>query len=309
MKALYYDNGLKYVEDYPRPTPARDESLVQIILSAICNTDKEILRGYRPDFKGVLGHEFVGRVVESEDPNLLGKRVVGEINENCGQCLYCKTARPTHCSSRKVVGISGKDGSFSEFLSMKNHLLHIVPEELSSEKAIFTEPLAAALEIKEEFHIKPSTKVGIIGDGRLAFMIAQVVYLSGADLTIIGKHEDKLKLFSAFGKTTTNPEETYELVIDATGSPSGILTAQKLVRSKGTIAIKTTYAGKVEINMSDFVVNEITVKGSRCGPFQPALNLLNLGLIQFPDIDLYELKDFEKAFQSRSFKSGFRISD
>ncbi len=309
MKALYYDNGLKYVEDYPRPTPARDESLVQIILSAICNTDKEILRGYRPDFKGVLGHEFVGRVVESEDPNLLGKRVVGEINENCGQCLYCKTARPTHCSSRKVVGISGKDGSFSEFLSMKNHLLHIVPEELSSEKAIFTEPLAAALEIKEEFHIKPSTKVGIIGDGRLAFMIAQVVYLSGADLTIIGKHEDKLKLFSAFGKTTTNPEETYELVIDATGSPSGILTAQKLVRSKGTIVIKTTYAGKVEINMSDFVVNEITVKGSRCGPFQPALNLLNLGLIQFPDIDLYELKDFEKAFQSRSFKSGFRISD
>lgn len=309
MKALSFDKELKYVENYPKPEVGPGESLVQIIITAICNTDKEILKGYRPDFKGVLGHEFVGRVVQSDNSDLIGKRVVGEINENCGECLYCKTGRPSHCTSRKVVGISGKDGSFAEYLLIKTHLLHVVPEELSSENAIFTEPLAAALEIKEQFHIKPSTKVGIIGDGRLAFMIAQVVYLTGADLTIIGKHEEKLDLFKAFGKVTTETEETFELVIDASGSPTGILTAQKLVRSRGTIVIKTTYTGKVEINMSDFVVNEVSIKGSRCGPFEPALNLLKLGLIKFPPIDLYSLKDYEKAFQSKSFKSGFKLSD
>lgn len=307
MKALYYDKSLQYMEDYPKPRPGSGESLVQIIISAVCNTDKEILKGYRPDFKGILGHEFVGRVLESDEPSLIGQRVVGEINENCGYCIYCKTGRPTHCENRKVVGISGKDGTFAQYIIMKNHLLHIVPEEVTSEVAIFTEPLAAAIEILEQVHIKPSTKIGIIGDGRLAYMISQVISLTGADLTIIGRHEEKLNLFRPFAKTTTKTEESYEIVIDASGSPTGILTAQKIVRKKGTIVIKTTYAGKVEIDMSDFVVNEITVKGSRCGPFEPALQLLKLGLINFPPIDLYELKDYEKAFKSKEFKVGFRF--
>lgn len=309
MKALYYDKYLQYIDNYPKPSIEEDESLVEIIMSAICNTDKEILKGYRPDFKGVLGHEFVGRVLESDKVDLIGKRVVGEINENCGECIYCKTGRPTHCSSRKVVGISGKDGCFAQYLVMKTSLLHLVPKNLPSEKAIFTEPLAAALEILEQVHIKPSTSIGIIGDGRLAYMIAQVIYLSGADLTIIGKYEEKLDLFTDFGKVTIKPEESYEIVIDASGSPSGILTAQNIVRKKGTIVMKTTYAGKIDINMSDFVVNEITIKGSRCGPFEPALNLLKLGLIKFPEIDLYALEDYERAFESRAFKSGFRITD
>ena len=307
MKALYYDGGLQYVEDYPKPVIGKGESLVKIILSSICNTDKEILKGYRPDFKGILGHEFVGTVVQSDDPGLMNKRVVGEINENCGECLYCTTGRPTHCSSRKVVGISGKDGSFAEYLAMKNHLLHIVPDGLASEVAIFTEPLAAALEIKEQVHIKPSTSIGIIGDGRLAYMIAQVMYLTGANLTVIGKHEEKLELFKNFGAVTTKLNDTYEIVIDASGSPTGILTAQKIVRSKGIIVIKTTYAGKVEINMSDFVVNEVTIKGSRCGPFEPALKLLSAGLISFPEIQLFHFEDFEEAFKSRAFKVGFRL--
>lgn len=127
MKALYYDNGLKYMEDYPKPSPGPGESLVQIIISAICNTDKEILKGYRPDFKGILGHEFVGKVVETDKASLLGKRVVGEINENCGHCLYCKTGRPSHCENRRVIGISGKDGTFADFITIKNEFLHIVP--------------------------------------------------------------------------------------------------------------------------------------------------------------------------------------
>ncbi len=307
MKALYYDKNLQYMEDYPMPTLGSEESLVEVIISSICNTDKEILKGYRPDFKGILGHEFVGKVVESNDPSLVGKRVVGEINESCGQCIYCKTGRPTHCISRKVIGISGKDGCFAQYLNIRTDMLHIVADEIPSEVAIFTEPLAAAIEIMEQVHIKPSTKVAIIGDGRLAYMIAQVVHLTGADLTIIGRHEEKLELFASFANVTTKTDESYEVVIDASGSPSGILTAQKIVRKKGTIVIKTTYAGKVEINMSDFVVNEITIKGSRCGPFEPALQLLKLGLIKFPSIDLYELKDYEKAFESRVFKVGFKL--
>lgn len=308
MKALFYDKGLRYLEDYPKPTIGLGESLINIIISSICNTDKEILKGYRPDFKGVLGHEFVGEVVESSNPDLIGKRVVGEINEYCGECLYCTTGRPTHCASRKVLGISGKDGSFAEYLSMRTDLLHIVPEELPSEVAIFTEPLAAALEIIEQVHIKPSTNVAIVGDGRLAFMIAQVISLTGADLTIVGRHDEKLKLFAPFANVTTKTDGSYEVVIDASGSPSGILTAQKIVRKKGVIVIKTTYAGKVQIDMSNFVVNEVTIKGSRCGPFEPALQLLKLGLIKLPQIELYELKDYKEAFESNAFKAGFRLS-
>ena len=307
MKALYYDKEAKYLEDYSKPVPSAKESLIQIQISAICNTDKEILRGYKPDFKGVLGHEFVGIVVESNDKMLIGKRVVGELNEGCGQCIYCKTGRQNHCTNRKVIGIANKDGCFAEYMTIATELIHVIPDEIPSEIAIFTEPLAAALEIMEEVHIKPSQSVAVLGDGRLAYMIAQAVSLTGADLTVIGRHEDKLNAFRAFAKTTTDPVDTYEVVIDATGSPSGILTAQNLVRKKGTIVIKSTYAGKVEINMSNFVVNEITIKGSRCGPFEPALELLKRGLVKLPPIEIYELKDYESALNAKAFKAGFKF--
>lgn len=308
MEALYYDSELIYTKDYKKPVAKDNESLIKVLISSICNTDKEVLKGYRPNFKGILGHEFVGEVVESNYKNLIGRRVVGEINENCGECIYCKTKRPTHCTKRKVMGISGKNGCFAEYMVVRTDLLHQIPEEIPSEIAVFTEPLAAALEILEQVHIQPSTNVAVVGDGRLAFMIAQVISLTGADLTVVGKHEEKLAAFVPFSKITTGTEETFEVVIDATGSPSGLLTAQRLVRSKGTIVIKSTYAGELEINMSDFVVNEITIKGSRCGPFEPALKLLKQRLIHFPDIELYDLKDYEKAFLSPAFKVGFRIS-
>lgn len=305
MKALYYDKEVKYLEDYKKPVPGPKESLVKILICAICNTDKEILRGYKPDFKGVLGHEFVGTVIESDDKLLIGKRVVGALNAGCGECIYCKTGRQNHCINRKVIGIANKDGCFAEYMTISTELLHVVPEKIKTEIAVFTEPLAAALEIMEQVHLKPSQNVAVLGDGRLSYMIAQTVSLTGADLTVIGRHEEKLINFNMFAKTTTNPQDTYEVVIDATGSPSGILTAQKLVRKKGTIVIKSTYAGKVEINMSDFVVNEITIKGSRCGPFEPALQLLERELIVLPAIELYNLKDYEKALHSTAFKAGF----
>ena len=309
MKALYFD-GLSpvYLEDYEKPVPAPGHSLIRVLLSAICNTDREVIAGYRPDFRGVLGHEFVGVVEASDDENLIGKRVVGELNEGCGECLYCKSGREKHCLTRKVIGMEGLDGTFEEYFILANHLIHPVPDELPTEQAIYVEPLAAALEIPNQLHIKPEDNVAVIGDGRLALMIAQVVSLTGADLTVIGRHPEKWDYFRKVAKTKTAAElngETFEIVIDATGSPSGIELAKNIVRKKGTIVIKSTYAGTTNIDLSYFVVNEITIMGSRCGPFPPALTLLNKGLVNLPPIELWKLNDYEKAFASRAFKVGF----
>lgn len=310
MKALYFD-GKKpvYTENYKKPVPDPGHSLIKVLVSAVCNTDREVIRGYRPDFRGVLGHEFVGIVEASDEESLVGRRVVGELNEGCGDCIYCRSGREKHCVTRKVIGMEGLDGTFAEYFVLANHLLHVVPDSLSAEKAIYTEPLAAALEIPNQIHLRPEMNVAVIGDGRLALMVAQAVSLYGVDLTIIGKHSNKLKLFESLGKTIHEEGNTYEVVIDATGSPSGMELAQRIVRKKGTIVLKSTYAGTLQMDLSYFVVNEITIVGSRCGPFEPALNLLSRGLVKLPEIELWDLKDYEKAFVSRAFKSGFRFSE
>ncbi|MBE5955593.1 MAG: alcohol dehydrogenase [Lachnospiraceae bacterium] len=309
MKALYFDGSKPvYLEDYEKPVPTPGHSLIRVLLSAICNTDREVIAGYRPDFRGVLGHEFVGVVEASDDVNLIGRRVVGELNEGCGECLYCRTGREKHCLTRKVIGMEGLDGTFEEYFVLANHLIHPVPDELPTEQAIYVEPLAAALEIPNQLHIKPEDNVAVIGDGRLALMIAQVVSLTGADLTVIGRHPEKWDYFKKAAKTKTEKDlgdETFEIVIDATGSPSGIELAKNIVRKKGTIVIKSTYAGTTNIDLSYFVVNEITIMGSRCGPFPPALTLLDKGLVNLPPIELWDVKDYDKAFSSRAFKVGF----
>ncbi len=308
MKALYFNGESPvYMEDYPKPTITKGHSLIRVLMSAICNTDREVIRGYRPNFTGVLGHEFVGIVEDSDDEYLIGKRVVGELNEGCGDCIYCRTGREKHCVTRKVIGMEGLDGTFAEYFVLANHLIHVVPDALPTKKAIYVEPLAAALEIPNQVHLRPEYNVAIIGDGRLALMIAQVVSLYGVDLTIIGKHRDKLKLFEHLAKTEHIEGDTYEIVIDATGSPSGIELAKRIVRKRGTIVLKSTYAGTTNIDLSYFVVNEITMVGSRCGPFEPALNLLHRGMVKLPEIELFELKDYEKAFSSRAFKTGFQF--
>lgn len=308
MKALYFDGqNAVYREDYAKPEPGPGESLIRILMGAVCNTDKEVLKGYKPDFAGVMGHEFVGIVEQSQDRRLLNKKVVGELNEGCGTCLYCKSGREKHCETRKVIGLEKKDGCFAQYMTLANHLIHVVPEGLSADMAIYTEPLAAALEIPTMVHIHPDKNIAIIGDGRLALMIAQVLSLSGADLTVIGKHPQKLEKFTPYAKTTFEATGSYEVVVEASGSPQGILLAQRLVRKQGTIVVKSTYAGTVTLDMSYFVVNEIAVVGSRCGPFEPALNLLQKGLIALPPIELYELRDYEKAFASTAFKAGFRL--
>lgn len=306
MKGIYF-NGTDavYREDLPIPVRGEKESLVKILLCAVCNTDKEVRKGYRPDFRGVLGHEFVGEVVESSDDNLVGKKVVGELNAACGECIYCKTGRPSHCNERRVLGMKNKDGAFAEYMTIDTNLLHVVPEELPTEIAIFTEPLAAAFEILTQVHISPSKNAAVLGDGRLALFVAQVLAQTGIDLTVIGKHEEKLELFKSFAKVTTEGEpEGYEYVAECTGSPSGLQKALELVRKKGTIMLKSTYAGTTDVNMSMVAVNEITIVGSRCGPFEPALKMLKEGKITLPTIEIFKGKDFEKAFDSKAFKAG-----
>lgn len=306
MQGLFFKDGKATIKDeLPIPEPQAHESLIRISLSAICNTDREIMKGYKPDFSGILGHEFVGVVEKSNDPVLIGKRVVGEINEGCGECVYCKTGREKHCENRKCIGIARQDGCFAPYMTIATRSLHVVPENVPDEHAVFAEPLAAALEIPDSVHIRPSEEICVIGDGRLSYLIAQVLALTGAEITVLGKHEDKLRRFESFAKTATSCDRRFEMVVDAAGSPSGIENAMRLVRSRGTIVLKSTYAGNTETNLSAVVVNEVKIIGSRCGPFEPALRLLSRGLLELPPIELHSLIDWEKAFFSHAFKVGF----
>lgn len=313
MKGIYFDGKRAvYREDLPVPEPTETESLLRIIYAGVCSTDREVRKGYRPDFSGIMGHEFVGIVEQSPDPAWVGKRVVGEMNAGCGKCIYCRTGREKHCLERRVLGMNRKDGCFAEYMTLETHLLHEIPDSLSMKEALLTEPLAAALEIPSQVHINPDIEIAIIGDGRLAYLIASVLHLYGAGLTILGKHVEKLENFKRFGKIRTAEEAdkegvTFEVVVEASGAPSGLNLASRLVRKQGTIVLKSTYAGTANVDMSYFVVNEITIKGSRCGPFEPALRLLKKGLIELPPVEFYELKNWEDAFSSRSFKPGFAI--
>lgn len=323
MKAIIF-NGKEacFSGDMPLPIRGNGESLIKITLAAVCTTDKEVLKGYRPDFQGVMGHEFTGVVVESDNAKLVGKRVVGEINEVCHECLYCRTGREHHCINRKTPGLS-RDGCFAEYMVLKDENLHVIPDELPDEVAIYTEPLAAAYEIMEQIKFERGTPACVVGDGRLALCVAEVLHQHGADLTVIGKHPEKLQLFEPYAKTELldevtmtidDPEgthsqiEPYEIVVEATGSASGMELALKLVRSMGTIVLKSTYSGGADLDLSTIPVRELTVVGSRCGPFEKALDGLASKAIKLPEIDLYDLEDYEKAFQSRKFKSGFRIA-
>ena len=306
MQGLYYDGkNAIYKEDLDVPVADEGRSLIRILISAVCSTDKEILKGYRPNFSGIMGHEFVGVVEQSDDSSLIGKRVVGEINEVCHKCLYCLTGREHHCANRTTPGLS-KDGCFAEYMILKTENLHVVPDNLPTEVAVYTEPLAAAFEIPEQIKITKGMSVGVLGDGRLALCIANVMHYVGADVTVIGKHTDKLKNFDKIAKTTMeHDKEAYEVVVEATGKPEGIEIALGLVRKKGIIVLKSAYADNAIINLSLIPVNEITVVGSRCGPFEPALEALSKGDIVLPPIEKFELRDYEKAFNSHAFKAGF----
>jgi alcohol dehydrogenase len=282
MRALAYDGQLRLVEDYPRPEPLPEEALVRVKLAGICNTDLEIVHGYM-GFQGVLGHEFVGVVEECVGKSLVGQRVVGEINCYCGECPTCLAGAPTHCPHRTTLGIWGRDGAFADYLSLPVANLHIVPEAVSDEAAVFVEPLAAALEILEQIQVKPTDRVVVLGDGKLGLLVAQVLGLTGCDLVVGGRHEEKLTILQRRGidarLANELPTEKADVVVDCTGHPRGFAAARGLVKPRGTLVLKSTFHGDVEVNLSMLVVDEITLIGSRCGPFAPALHLLERGLV------------------------------
>nr|VFJ89269.1 MAG: alcohol dehydrogenase [Candidatus Kentron sp. LFY] len=307
MRALFFDGTLRFDRNFPMPSPRPDEALIRTRLAGICNTDVEILRGYK-GFGGVLGHEFVGEVVRADSaPALVGQRVVGEINCYCGRCPTCRRGDFRHCPHRTVLGIRGRDGTMADFFTLPTRLLHRVPDSLTDEQAVFVEPLAAACEILEQVHIEPSHRVVVLGDGKLGLLIAQVLHTTGCDLSLVGRHPRKLAR-AASGIATrlaTDPADPIgpdaDIVIEATGSTTGLGAARSLVRPGGTLVLKSTFHGEVPFDPSSIVVDEITLIGSRCGPFAPALDLLNQGSIQVePLIDgRFPLDDglvaFEKA--------------
>lgn len=283
MKALLYDGEVRFLSDYPRPQPPPGEALIRVSLAGICNTDLEIVQGYL-GFQGVLGHEFVGIVEEAEDEGWLEKRVVGEINCYCGECSFCRKGLFTHCPERTTLGIWGRDGAFAEYLTLPLANLHPVPEEIPDEDAVFLEPLAAALEIVEQVQVKPTDRVVVLGDGKLGLLVAQALALQGCDLLALGHHTHKLEILRRLGIATHLGESplkrSADIVVDCTGSPEGFAQTLALLRPRGTLVLKSTYHGQAEVDLSHLVIDEVTLVGSRCGPFAPALELLRRGVVE-----------------------------
>jgi len=283
MDALLFDGALRLADDHPLPRVQRGEALIRTTLAGICNTDVEITRGYM-GFRGVLGHEFVGVVEQADDRAWVGKRVVGEINAACRECAACRRGDESHCPNRTTLGIDRRDGAMAEFFTLPTSCLHEVPARVSNEAAVFVEPLAAAVEIVEHSHVRPSDRVAVVGDGKLGAMIVQVLRLTGCELALVGRHPERWGLFQRQGvrclHTDDLPDERFDVVVDCTGQPAGLATARRLVRPRGRLILKSTFAAPSNLNLSALVVDEIQLIGSRCGPFAPALRLLERGLVE-----------------------------
>ena len=310
MKALVFDGSLK-IQETPIPQPKEHEALIKILFSSICNTDLEIIKGYM-GFTGILGHEFVGEVV-NRSSDFYGKTVVGEINCPCGTCYLCKTGRKTHCPNRTVLGIQGHPGVFAGYIVLPEENLKIVPGNLPLTSAVFTEPLAAAIEIFEQVQIKPSQHVFIFGAGKLGLLISQVFRLNGCDYTTFDTHGPKIKKAIETGihakeLSALGESEKAEICIDCTGNPAGINLALAHLYPRGKLILKTTVAQSEKIDLNQIVIHEFELIGSRCGVFEPALHLLSQGLVNpqplitaiFPFDDI--LQAFHTAMQPDSLK-------
>jgi len=319
MRALWLENQtLTYRTDLPQPTPGPRQALVQVRLAGICSTDLELARGYYP-YSGVPGHEFVGTVVGCDEPGWLSVRVAGEINAACGECATCRAGRPTHCERRRVLGISGLDGAFAEYLVLPLSNLHRVPASVPDEAAVFVEPLAAALEILEQVKIHPTDRVLVVGAGRLGQLIARVLSLTGCDLYVLARHAHQRSLLASHPLRFLTPDEIplkqMDVVVEATGNPSGFSLACQAVRPRGVIVLKSTYKGDLTANFSALVVDEVTLIGSRCGPFAPAIRLLESDLVNpLPLVAArYALAEgvfaFEQAAQPGMLKVLLRLVD
>ncbi|MBC8412469.1 MAG: alcohol dehydrogenase catalytic domain-containing protein [Nitrospira sp.] len=312
MRALVYDRELRFTEDYPVPEPGDNESLIRVTRAGICNTDLEILRGYMA-FQGIPGHEFAGVVEKSSDSSLIGKRVAGEINAPCGKCDYCYKNMPTHCTVRSVLGILNRNGVFAEYTVLPDKNLHILPDTVTDDEAVFIEPLAAAFRITEQLKLAENDRVCILGDGKLGMLTAQVLALSGCETVLTGHHMENLALLDGSGiKTVMSSDFSlsgFDVVVDCTGSRSGLETAMEAVRSCGTIVMKTTVAEKTQIDLNRIVVNEITLLGSRCGPFEPAIRAIENKLVNLSPLisKSFQLEDGIAAFHHAGIKGVMKV--
>jgi threonine dehydrogenase-like Zn-dependent dehydrogenase len=312
MKALLFNgSALTLRADYPRPVRKPGEALIAVAVAGICNTDVEISRGYM-DFRGVPGHEFVGVVEEADDSSLVGRRVGGEINCPCGDCDLCRRGLGRHCRSRTTLGISGRDGVFAEHTTLPEANLHVVPDGMSDETAVFTEPVAAAFSILEQVTPEHPNRCLVMGDGKLGLLIAQVLSPL-CRTTLLGRHAAKLAVAREFGIETAEPNgfdgRDFDLVVEATGSREGLDAAMGFVRPRGKIVLKTTVDGEIPVPLWRVVVDEIQLIGSRCGLFRPAVDALASGAVKVAPLvkGRYSLDDFEEAFTAATTKGALKV--
>lgn len=313
MKAIVFDGKRLSVENIPVPSTRSGEALIKVLVGGICKTDIEICKGYM-GFRGVLGHEFVGIVEDCEKASLIGKRVVGEINCPCYQCDFCKKGEYKHCPNRTVLGIYNRDGVFAEYTVLPIANLHLIPDTLSNNVAVFTEPLAACYRVLEQVQIKPYYMIVVLGDGKMGQLLSQVFHSLPVRLVCIGKYEHKLGFLRELGVECYKYDEVdlpskADIVVDATGSSEGLKFAMEIVKPKGTIVMKSTVADSFNINLSKIVVDEINVLGSRCGPFEPAIKALALGKIKTEYLvsGIYSIDDSLEAFRKAVEKETFKV--
>jgi threonine dehydrogenase-like Zn-dependent dehydrogenase len=283
VRALWLEHGtVRYATDVPAPEPRAGEARLKVRLAGLCATDLELLKGYA-GFQGVPGHEFVADVLDAPGAaEWVGRRVVAEITVACGACAECLKGHRSHCAARRVLGIRGRHGALAEYVTLPVANLHAVPDALDDRAAVFTEPLAAALEVQEQVPVGAGDRVVVVGDGKLGQLVARALARTGCTLTVAGRHPDKLDLLARRGIAVTAardlPARAADVVVECTGRPAGLDQARRVVRPRGTIVLKSTYHGPGAVDLSSLVVDEITLVGSRCGPFPKALEQLASGL-------------------------------
>ncbi len=312
MNGLWlHDRQLSLQSDIPKPEPKPGEAIVKVLRAGVCNTDLELTRGYYP-YSGILGHEFVG-VVEEGPAEWLNQRVVGEINASCGTCEFCQKGIRTHCLDRTVLGIVNRNGAFADYLSLPIANLHPVPASVSTDAATFTEPLAAALAILTQVEITPNHRVLIVGDGKLGLLVAQAIATTGCEVLAIGRHASKLQLLKDCGIQTGFASDikagSFDVAVECTGNPAGFAIALDALKARGTLVLKSTYAGKLTLDAARIVVDEIKLVGSRCGAFGPALTLLESGKVSvLPMVQArFELQDGLAAIDRASQKGTLKV--
>lgn len=313
MLAVHLENGAVEVRSVPVPERPPGFALLRLITAGICNTDLELQRGYY-GFRGTPGHEFVAEVVEADDRALTGKRVVGEININCAHCEWCRREMGRHCPNRTVLGIVNHPGAFEQFFTLPERNLHVLPDDIPNDRAVFTEPLAAACEILEQLSIPPHEPIAVLGDGKLGLLVSQVLNAHGYKVVQFGRHQEKLRIAQSSGvcvelTSGSLPADEYDWVVEATGSPEGLRSAVAMTRPRGTVILKSTVHGHVPVDTAPIVVNEITLVGSRCGRFEEAIPLLDHELIKVEEMITarFPLSEAPQAFAKAAERGVMKV--